>query len=274
MPPALIRGVIVPHSGVFSPDTGHFREQGTRALLYRVAAVLGFAASSPVSCANPFLRNYEMELITQFIDIVLHLDKYLAMLVAQYGPWIYAILFAIIFCETGLVVAPFLPGDSLLFVAGGLAAAGGMDLAPLCLTLFSAAVLGDNVNYWIGRAVGQRVFRWEQSRFFNRAAFDRTHGYFEHHGGKTIIIARFLPIVRTFAPFVAGVAVMDYRRFLPLDLFGGALWIGSLTLAGFYFANIPFIKSNLSLFIVGIIGISLLPVVITWLRSRAQAGVT
>ena len=211
-----------------------------------------------------------MELLTQFIDIVLHLDKYLAMLVAQYGPWIYGILFAIIFCETGLVVTPFLPGDSLLFVAGGLAAAGGMNLGLLCLTLFSAAVLGDNVNYWIGRTVGPRVFKWEQSRFFNRRAFDSTHAYFEKHGGKTIIIARFLPLVRTFAPFVAGVAAMNYRRFLPLDILGGVLWIGSLTVAGYFFANIPFIKNNLSLFIVGIVAISLAPLAIAWVRSRAQ----
>lgn len=212
-----------------------------------------------------------MELIAQFIDIVLHLDKYLAMLVAQYGPWIYVILFAIIFCETGLVVFPFLPGDSLLFVAGGLAAAGGMDVNVLAFTLFVAAVLGDNVNYWIGRSVGPRVFKWEQSRFFNRRAFDNTHAFFEKHGGKTIIIARFLPLARTFAPFVAGVAAMDYRRFLPLDIFGGALWIFSLTWAGYFFANIPVIKNNLSLFVVGIIAISLLPVVIAWLRSRSAS---
>lgn len=212
-----------------------------------------------------------MELIAQFIDIVLHLDKYLAMLVAQYGPWIYVILFAIIFCETGLVVFPFLPGDSLLFVAGGLAAAGGMDVNVLAFTLFVAAVLGDNLNYWIGRCVGPRVFKWEHSRFFNRRAFDNTHAFFEKHGGKTIIIARFLPLARTFAPFVAGVAAMDYRRFLPLDIFGGALWIFSLTWAGYFFANIPVIKNNLSLFVVGIIAVSLLPVVIAWLRSRSAS---
>lgn len=212
-----------------------------------------------------------MELIAQFIDIVLHLDKYLAMLVAQYGPWIYVILFAIIFCETGLVVFPFLPGDSLLFVAGGLAAAGGMDVNVLAFTLFVAAVLGDNLNYWIGRSVGPRVFKWEHSRFFNRRAFDNTHAFFEKHGGKTIIIARFLPLARTFAPFVAGVAAMDYRRFLPLDIFGGALWIFSLTWAGYFFANIPVIKNNLSLFVVGIIAVSLLPVVIAWLRSRSAS---
>lgn len=212
-----------------------------------------------------------MELIGQFIDVVLHLDKYLAALVAQYGTWIYVILFLIVFCETGLVVTPFLPGDSLLFVAGGLAATGGMDIVVLCLTLFVAAVLGDNVNYWIGRTVGPRVFRWEQSRIFNRAAFDVTHAYFEKHGGKTIIIARFLPLVRTFAPFVAGVAAMNYRRFLPLDVLGGAIWIFSLTVAGYYFANIPVVKNNLSVFILGIIVVSLAPMLIAWIRSRIRA---
>ena len=213
-----------------------------------------------------------MELIAQFIDIVLHLDKYLAVVLADYGNWIYAILFLIIFCETGLVVTPFLPGDSLLFVAGALAATGGMDITILITTLFAAAVLGDNTNYWIGRSVGPRVFRWEQSRIFNRAAFDKTHAYFETHGGKTIIIARFLPIFRTFTPFVAGVAKMTYSRFLPLDIAGGAIWIGSLSLAGYWFGNIPFIKNNLSFMILGIVSISLVPSAVGWLRHRLTAN--
>lgn len=204
----------------------------------------------------------------ELIDIVLHLDKYLADLVVQYGPWIYVILFAIVFCETGLVVTPFLPGDSLLFVAGGLAATGGMDIKLLSVLLFVAAVLGDNLNYWVGRSLGPRVFRWEQSRLFNRAAFDRTHGYFEHHGGKTIIVARFMPLVRTFAPFVAGVAEMNYRRFLPLDVLGGALWVFSLTWAGYFFANVPFVKNNLSFFIVGIVLVSMIPVAVAALQRK------
>ncbi|GAB2881860.1 DedA family protein [Uliginosibacterium flavum] len=208
------------------------------------------------------------ELIMQFFDIVLHLDKFLPQLVAEYGNYIYVILFAIIFCETGLVVTPFLPGDSLLFVAGGVAALGGMDIFTLSGSLFLAAVLGDNVNYWIGRSLGPRVFKWEHSRLFNRAAFDKTHSYFEHHGGKTIIVARFMPIVRTFAPFVAGVAQMDYRRFLPLDILGGAIWIFSLTFAGYFLGNIPFIKNNLSVFVLGIIAVSLMPLFVAWLRSR------
>ncbi len=217
-----------------------------------------------------------MELIAQFIDIVLHLDKHLALLLADYGTWVYAILFLIIFCETGLVVTPFLPGDSLLFVAGALAATsgvdGGLQIEILIAVLLTAAILGDNTNYWIGRYFGPRVFRWEQSRFFNRAAFDKTHAYFEAHGGKTIIIARFLPLARTFAPFVAGVARMTYSRYLPLDIAGGVIWIGSLTLAGYWFGNMPIIKNNLSLVILGIIALSLLPVAIGYLKHRREAA--
>lgn len=212
-----------------------------------------------------------LQLFVHFVDVILHLDKYLAVLMQNYGAWIYLILFLIIFCETGLVVTPFLPGDSLLFVAGGLAAAGGMNVHLLVLLLFVAAVLGDNLNFWIGRKVGPKVFSWEQSRFFNRKAFDHTHEFFERHGGKTIIIARFLPLARTFAPFVAGVAQMNPQRFLMLNIAGGALWIVSLTYAGYYFANIPVIKNNLSLFIVGIIGVSLLPVFFMWLKTRMDA---
>jgi len=209
-----------------------------------------------------------MELLAQFFDLILHLDKYLAILVQQYGGWIYGVLFAIIFCETGLVIAPFLPGDSLLFVAGALAASGGMDITVLCAVLFAAAVAGDNTNYWIGHFIGPRAFRWEQSRFFNKAVLLKTHAFYETHGGKTLIIARFLPLLRTFAPFVAGVGRMTYPRFFAVDLLGGALWIGSLTLAGYYFGNLPVIKNNLSLMIVVIIIVSLLPAFIGWLRHR------
>jgi membrane-associated protein len=212
-----------------------------------------------------------MELIATFWDIVVHLDRHLAALLAQYGAWIYAILFLIIFCETGLVVTPFLPGDSLLFVAGAVAATGGMDIAVLCTVLLAAAVIGDNTNYWIGHHMGPKVFRWEQSRFFNRAAFDKTHAFYEKHGGKTIVIARFLPLARTFAPFVAGVACMTYPRFLVIDFLGGCLWILSLTLAGYWFGNIPLIKNNLSLVIFAIVAVSLMPALIGYLRHRATA---
>ncbi|MDO8930867.1 MAG: DedA family protein [Rhodocyclaceae bacterium] len=214
-----------------------------------------------------------MELLAQFIDIVLHLDKHLALLVAEYGTWIYAILFLIVFCETGLVVTPFLPGDSLLFVAGAVAATGGMDIATLIAVLLAAAVLGDNVNYWIGRWVGLRVLHWGEGapRFFNRNAYDKAHGFYERWGGLTMTLARFIPLVRTFAPFVAGVARMTYPRYFVFDLLGGVIWVFSLTLAGYWFGNLPVVRNNLSFVILAIVGLSLLPMVAGWLNSRRRA---
>lgn len=210
-----------------------------------------------------------MELLAQFIDIVLHLDKHLALMVAEYGVWIYVILFAIVFCETGLVVTPFLPGDSLLFVAGALAATGGMDIQVLIAVLLTAAVLGDNVNYAIGRWVGGHILRWgEKSRFFNRAAYEKTHAFYEHYGPLTMTMARFIPLVRTFAPFVAGVARMTYPRYFAFDFLGAVLWVFSLTLAGYWFGNLPVVKNNLSLVILAIIALSVLPIAIGWLRQR------
>lgn len=218
-----------------------------------------------------------MELFAQFIDIVLHVDKYLAMLLAQYGSWIYAILFVIVFCETGLVVTPFLPGDSLLFVAGALAATSGgsFDIRIVIAVLLTAAVLGDNTNYWIGRWAGKRVLAWgETSRFFNRKAFDVTHAYYETHGGKTMLVARFMPFVRTFAPFVAGVANMHYARYFVFDFCGAVLWVFSLCLAGYWFGNLPWVKANLSLIIFATIGLSLAPLAVAWLRQRLAARAT
>lgn len=212
-----------------------------------------------------------MEFLATFLDIVLHLDVHLALLLAEYGAWVYLILFIIIFCETGLVVTPFLPGDSLLFVVGALAGTGGLEIEFIIPLLISAALIGDNVNYFIGRAVGNKVFQWQQSRFFNRAAFDRTHAFYERHGGKTIIIARFLPLVRTFAPFVAGVGHMTYTRYLAFCVLGAILWVGSLCLVGYWFGNLPFIKENLTLVILIIIFLSLLPLVIGYLRQRLAA---
>ena len=211
-----------------------------------------------------------MEILSQFLDIVLHLDKYLAVLVVQYGPWIYAILFAIIFCETGLVVMPFLPGDSLLFVAGALAATGGMDISALIVVLLLAAVLGDNSNYWVGRWFGLRVLHWGEgtSRLFNRAAYDRAHAFYERWGGATMVLARFIPLVRTFAPFVAGVARMTYLRYFLFDLFGAMIWVGSLSLAGYWFGNLPLVRDNLSVVILGIVGFSLLPVLAAAVKQR------
>jgi membrane-associated protein len=209
-----------------------------------------------------------IDLLAQFLDIVLNLDVHLAALMAEYGTWVYAILFLIVFCETGLVVTPFLPGDSLLFVAGTLWAAAGMDAHWLCATLITAALLGDNVNYFVGRAIGPRVFQWEDSRFFNRKALDRTHGFYERHGGKTIVIARFVPLVRTFAPFVAGVGRMHYPRFLGFSVAGALLWVISLVYAGVFLGNIPIVRDNLTIVIFAIIGISLMPVVVEWVRHR------
>jgi membrane-associated protein len=213
-----------------------------------------------------------MEFLALLVEFVLHVDRHLAALLADYGNWIYAILFLIIFCETGLVVTPFLPGDSLLFVAGALAAGGGMDPTLLIGVLFVAAVLGDSVNYAIGRRFGGRVAQWPDSRFFSRSALERTHAFYERHGGKTIIIARFMPIIRTFAPFVAGMATMDYRRFVGFNVLGGALWVGPLVLAGYWFGNLPVIKNNLTLVIFGIIALSLLPLVFGWLNHRNEAS--
>ena len=212
-----------------------------------------------------------MEYLASFIDIVLHLDKHLTLLVQQYGPWIYAILFVIIFSETGFVVTPFLPGDSLLFVAGAIAALGGMNIGILIAVLTAAAVLGNMLNYQIGRYFGPKVFHWENSRFFNKAALEKTHAFYEKHGGKTLIISRFLPLFRTFAPFVAGIGAMTYARFSMFNLVGAVSWIGSLTLAGYWFGNLPWVQKNLTLVIVGIIVISLVPVFVGWLQHRREA---
>ncbi|GHU38567.1 membrane protein [Betaproteobacteria bacterium] len=209
-----------------------------------------------------------MEMLTIFVDILLHLDKHLAVLVQQYGAWIYAILFAIIFSETGFVVTPFLPGDSLLFVAGGLAAVGGMDLLILVVSLVAAATLGNMLNYQIGRYIGPKVFQWKKSRFFNKKALLKTQLFYERHGGKTLVISRFLPLLRTFAPFVAGVGAMNYARFMLFNLLGATGWVASLTLAGYFFANLPWVQKNLSFVIVGIILISLIPVAVGWWSGR------
>jgi len=208
----------------------------------------------------------------QLLDIFLHLDKHLAAAVDQFGPWVYGILFAIIFVETGLVVMPFLPGDSLLFVAGTIAGVGGMDLPLLIVLLVVAAVLGDAVNYSVGSYFGPKVFGWEQSRFFNKAAFDRTHEFYERHGGITIVVARFLPFVRTFAPFVAGVAQMSYPKFAAYNVAGAILWVTSLTGIGYLFGNTEWVKANFQWVTLAMIVIPGLPAVFEvlrhWLRSR------
>jgi membrane-associated protein len=212
-----------------------------------------------------------VEILTGFIDIVLHLDVHLQRLVADHGTWIYLILFLIIFCETGLVVTPFLPGDSLLFVAGTVAAGGGMDVHTLFAVLALASFLGDNTNYWIGRYAGPRVFRRKGSLLFNPAHLDRTKRFYEKYGGKTVLIARFVPIVRTFAPFVAGIGRMAYSRFLAYSFAGAILWIGSLTYAGYFFGNLPIVRNNLSIVIIAIVLLSIMPGVVEFLRSRRRS---
>ena len=211
-----------------------------------------------------------MEFIKQVIDFVLHLDTHLGQLIQQYHSWIYVLLFTIIFCETGLVVFPFLPGDSLLFAAGAFAAAGSLKVAWLLLLLGLAAVLGDTVNYWIGHYVGPKVFRKEKTRLFKKEYLDRTHAFYEKYGGLTIIIARFVPIIRTFAPFVAGIGRMTYWRFLSFNVVGGLAWVALFVLTGYFFGNIPFVKKNFSLVIMAIIFLSLLPGIVEYIRHKRK----
>lgn len=211
-----------------------------------------------------------MEFVTFLIDFILHIDVHLAEMATAYGPWLFLILFLIIFCETGLVVMPFLPGDSMLFVTGAIAATGAFDIHLMVLTLIVAAILGDTVNYHIGRVVGLKVFDRPNSRIFKRKYLDQTHAFYDRHGGKTIIFARFAPIVRTFAPFVAGVGSMGYTRFLSYNVIGAVAWVGSFAYVGYLFGNLPFIKNNLSLLIMVIVVISLMPAVIGFIRQRRE----
>ena len=209
-----------------------------------------------------------MDLLFSGWDLIVHLDRHLAVLLQQYGAWVYLLLFTIIFCETGLVVTPFLPGDSLLFIAGALAAGGGIDVHVLALVLVAAAVLGNTVNYSVGRFIGPKVFHWEDSRFFNKRALERAHAFYEKHGGKTIIITRFVPVLRTFAPFVAGIARMTYIDFTAYNVAGALAWVLLLLYAGYWFGNVPFVKENLTWVILGIIAVSLLPLAFEYLRHR------
>lgn len=212
-----------------------------------------------------------IELIKHFIDIVLHLDQHLAWLVSQYGVWTYSILFLIIFCETGLVVTPFLPGDSLLFALGALSATpDSLNPILLCVLLMIAAIIGDNLNYWIGRSIGPKIFSKENSLLFNKSYLIRTEHFYDRYGAKAVIIARFVPIVRTFAPFVAGIGRMKYAKFLAFSVIGGTLWICGLIAVGYFFGNIPFVKKNFGIVIVAIILISVLPAIIEFLRSRGE----
>jgi len=211
-----------------------------------------------------------MGFLQDFIEIVLHLDQHLFNLCSTYGAWVYAILFVIIFCETGLVVTPFLPGDSLLFAVGSLAAINALDLPTSIVLLIGAAVLGDTVNYWIGDYVGPKVFHLENNRFLNKEYLVRTHQFYEKYGGMTIIIARFVPIIRTFAPFVAGIGSMTYRRFILFNVVGGALWVLVIVLAGYFFGSVPFIKNNFSLVIIALLVIPGIPSVVEVIRMQLR----
>ena len=212
-----------------------------------------------------------MEILLSAWDLIVHLDKHLALLVQNYGPWVYVILFAIVFCETGLVVAPFLPGDSLLFIAGALAAIGGMDVNLLVVVLIIAAVLGDAVNFQIGARLGPKVFKDNEAKYLKRDHLEKAHAFYEKWGGAAIILARFTPFLRTYVPFVAGMARMTYAKFAAYNIAGGILWVASLTYIGFFFGNIPWIKANQGFIVIGIIVLSLIPVMIGALKSRAES---
>jgi len=205
------------------------------------------------------------------LDFILHLDRYLDALLQAYGAWVYPLVFLVVFAETGLVVTPFLPGDSLLFTLGALAARGGLALVPLLLVLAAAAILGDTVNYWIGQRIGPRAFAAERSKIFRPEYLRRTEQFYERYGAATIIVARFVPIVRTFAPFLAGVGRMRYARFLAYNVVGGLAWVALFVLGGYFFGNIPLVKDNLFIVLIVIIFISVLPVALEFLRHRRAA---
>jgi membrane-associated protein len=212
-----------------------------------------------------------MDYVHWFVDFFLHLDRHLAEVIQAYGTWTYGLLFTIVFLETGLVVTPLLPGDSLLFAAGSFAALGALDVWVLFVLLSVAAILGDTLNYAIGHYLGPKVFHYPKSRFFNPDHLRKTHVFYEKYGGKTIVIARFVPIVRTFAPFVAGIGAMSYPRFLAYNVFGGILWVAVCLFAGYFFGNLPFVKENFGLVILVIIVISVMPAVVEYLRHRAES---
>lgn len=212
-----------------------------------------------------------MELITWFFDVFLHLDRYLDMIIKYFGVWTYLIVFLVIFCETGLVVTPILPGDSLIFALGTIAALGSLEIGLLMIVLIVAAITGDSANYTLGKFFGPRVFHQPDGRFFKREYLDKTHKFYEKHGGKTIFLARFIPIIRTFAPFVAGIGSMHYGRFLLYNISGGVAWIALFTLGGYYFGNLPLVRHNFTLVILAIIIISILPGIIEFFRQRTAS---
>jgi membrane-associated protein len=213
-----------------------------------------------------------MDIIIYFIDFFIHLDKYLPAIINSFGIWAYVLVFLVVFCETGLVVTPILPGDSLLFALGTFAALGSLNIQALLILLCAAAVAGDTVNYTIGHFIGPRVFHFEDSRFFKKEYLQRTHAFYEKHGGKTIIIARFMPIIRTFAPFVAGIGAMSYTKFILYNIVGGIAWVCLCLLSGYFFGNIPLVKNNFTLAIIAIVILSVMPGVIEFWRQKRKAN--
>ncbi|MDB1934816.1 MULTISPECIES: DedA family protein [Clostridium] len=211
-----------------------------------------------------------MNLILKFIDIILHLDKYLSVITANYGIWIYAVLFIIIFLETGLVVTPFLPGDSIIFASGALAAIGAMNVMSLLIIFYIAAVLGDTANYYIGKKIGSGIMEKEKVKFINKNYLIKANNYYEKHGAITIVLSRFIPIIRTFAPFVAGITKMNYRSFIKYNLIGGALWVLLFLVGGFALGNLPIVKSNFSIIVIAIIIISVIPAIVTFIKERKE----
>ncbi|EGF10949.1 DedA family membrane protein [Neisseria bacilliformis ATCC BAA-1200] len=243
----------------------------SRKLKRRSGCRTAFSDGLSFRLQSALLSVWGNRMIQTLIDFVLHVDVHLAELAAQYGAWIYGLLFLIVFCETGLVVTPFLPGDSLLFAAGGIAAVGGMDIHLMMLLLFAAAVLGDAVNFAVGKYFGAKLFANPDSKIFRQSHLAKTHAFYEKYGGKTIIIARFVPIVRTFAPFVAGMADMHYGRFIRYNIIGAALWVMLFSYAGYFFANTEIVRKNMSLVLAGIIAVSLLPMAVEIIRAK-RAG--
>ncbi len=212
-----------------------------------------------------------MDALIQLFDLVFHVDKSLSGFITAHGNWIYALLFAIVFVETGLVIMPFLPGDSLLFIVGAFCATGALDYAASCGLLFVAAILGDQLNYSIGKYFGPKVFQWENSRFFNKKAFDKAHGFYERYGGITIVLARFMPFIRTFVPFVAGVAEMTRSKFIFFNVIGAAIWVFGIVTAGYFFGNLPWVKENLEKIIWGLILLpGLLAIFGAWKAARQE----
>lgn len=212
-----------------------------------------------------------MNIIYTLIDIIINLDNHLTELIQKFGGFTYVILFLIIFCETGLFMAPFLPGDSLIFVVGALSASGAMNIWLIAAVLIAAAIIGDTVNYHIGKFIGPKVFKKKNVKFLNVKHLDKAHEFYARHGGKTVIMARFIPVIRTFAPFVAGMGSMSYGKFILYNIVGGVSWVGICITAGYFFGNIPAVSENFTLVILAIVAISLLPVVITWIKNRKQS---